>query len=104
MVVSLFSLLFALFRSLSPGPAAVALVLAVASACCVAASAAAFAARHACCVCASFFFVIYNADSSSMDIASASSLCISGRSPNQHHSKNNDIEYAFGGSGEVDAR
>ena len=51
-VVSLFSLLFALFRSLSPGPAAAALVLAVASACCVAASAAAFAARHACCVCA----------------------------------------------------
>ena len=46
----LFSLLFALFRSLSPGPAAAALVLAVASACCAAASAAASAARHACCV------------------------------------------------------
>ena len=41
------------------------------------------------------FFVIYNADSSSMDIASASSLCISGRSPNQHHSKNNDIVCAL---------
>ena len=50
------------------------------------------------------FFVMYNADSASTDIASASSLCISGRSPNQHHSKNNDIEYAFGGTGEVDAR
>ena len=50
------------------------------------------------------FFVMYNADSASTDIVSASSLCISGRSPNQHHSKNNDIEYAFGGSGEVDAR
>ena len=56
-VVSLFSLLFALFRSLSPGPAAADLVLAVASACCVAASAAAFASRHACCVCDSSFFV-----------------------------------------------
>ena len=71
---------------------------------CVAASASAFGARHACCVCAFFFFVMYNADSASTDIVSASSLCISGRSPNQHHSKNNDIEYAFGGSGEVDAR
>ena len=50
------------------------------------------------------FFVIYNADSASTDIASASSLCISGRSPNQHHSKNKDIVCAFGGTGEVDAR
>ena len=50
------------------------------------------------------FFFIHNADSSSTDFATALSLCISGRSPNQHHSKNNDIEYAFGGSGEVDAR
>ena len=41
----LLSLLFALFRSLSPGPAAAVLVLAVASVCCVAASAAASAAR-----------------------------------------------------------
>ena len=50
------------------------------------------------------FFVIHNADSSSTDIASASSLCISGRSPNQHHSKNKDIVCAFCGTGEVDAR
>ena len=55
MVVSLFSLLFALFRSLSPGPAAAALVLAVASAGRAAASAAAAAVRHASYVCASFF-------------------------------------------------
>ena len=41
------------------------------------------------------FFVMYNADSASTDIASASSLCISGRSPNQHHSKNNDIVCAL---------
>ena len=76
-IVSLFSLLFALFRSLSPGPAAAALVLAVASACCAAASAAAAAARHACCVCVSFFFVIHNADASSTDIDPHAS----GRSP-----------------------
>ena len=50
------------------------------------------------------FVVIHNADSSSTDIASASSLCISGRSPNQHHSKNKDIVCAFCGTGEVDAR
>ena len=75
-VVSLFSLLFALFRSLSPGPAAAALVLAVASAGRAAVSAADSAAHHACCVCASFF-VIPNADASSPDIDPH----VSGRSP-----------------------
>ena len=79
-VVSLFSLLFALFRSLSPGPAAAALVLAVASACCVAASAAAFAARHACCVCASFFFVGVLFLSSG-DLTATVMVLHSGRSP-----------------------
>ena len=79
-VVSLFSLLFALFRSLSPGPAAAALVLAVASACCVAASAAAFAARHACCVCASFFFVGVLCLSSG-DLTATVMALHSGRSP-----------------------
>ena len=79
-VVSLFSLLFALFRSLSLGPAAAALVLAVASACFVAASAAAFAARHACCVCASFFFVGVLCLSTGDLIATVMALH-SGRSP-----------------------
>ena len=50
------------------------------------------------------FFVIHNADSPSTDIASALSLCISGRSPNQHHSKNKDVVCAICNTGEVDAR
>ena len=51
-----------------------------------------------------FFFFIHNADSSSTDFATALSLCISGRSPNQHHGKNKDNVCAFCGTGEVDAR
>ena len=51
-----------------------------------------------------FFFFIHNADSSSTDFATALSLCISGRSPNQQHSKNKDNVCAFCGTGEVDAR
>ena len=50
------------------------------------------------------FFFIHNADSSSADFATALSLCISGRSPNQQHSKNKDNVCAFCGTGEVDAR
>ena len=49
-------------------------------------------------------FFIHNADSSSTDFATALSLCISGRSPNQQHSKNKDNVCAFCGTGEVDAR
>ena len=49
-------------------------------------------------------FFIHNADSSSTVFATALSLCISGRSPNQQHSKNKDNVCAFCGTGEVDAR
>ena len=51
-----------------------------------------------------FFLFIHNADSSSTDFATALSLCISGRSPNQQHSRNKDNVCAFCGTGEVDAR
>ena len=50
------------------------------------------------------FFFIHNADSSSTDFATALSLCISARSPNQQNSKNKDNVCAFCGTGEVDAR